>query len=77
MAIENNLASYTEIFAEKGKDFSEEAKQIAEDKLLLEKLMQTESEVQDTDAPIPQMRKNKKTLKRKWKHMVLVFVEVH
>jgi capsid protein len=40
MAIENNLASYTEIFAEKGKDFEEEAEQIAKDKLLLERLME-------------------------------------
>ena len=39
MAIENNLASYTEIFAEKGKDFAEEAKQIAEDKNLINQLL--------------------------------------
>ena len=41
MVVENNLASYTEIFAEKGKDFAEEAKQIAEDKKLLNELLQT------------------------------------
>lgn len=52
MAIENNLASYTEIFAEKGKDFAEEAKQIAEDKLLLEKLMNEQKQEEgSTDIP--------------------------
>nr|BAR32856.1 phage portal protein, lambda family (TIGR01539) [uncultured Mediterranean phage uvMED] len=44
MAIDNNLASYTEIFAEKGRDFAEEAQQIAKDKLLLEELMNKEKE---------------------------------
>ena len=39
MAIENNLASYTEIFAEKGRDFAEEAVQMAKDKLLLKELL--------------------------------------
>lgn len=39
MVTENNLASYTEIFAEKGKDFGEEAKQIAKDKNLLKELL--------------------------------------
>ena len=48
LAIENNLASYTEIFAEKGKDFAEEAKQIAKDKKLLDQLMAEESK-QDVD----------------------------
>ena len=50
MAIENNLASYTEIFAEKGKDFKQEAEQIAQDKLLLQKLFQEEEE-SNTDEP--------------------------
>jgi capsid protein len=37
--IENNLISYTDLFAEKGKDFEEEVQQIAKDKLLLQQLM--------------------------------------
>ena len=49
LAIENNLASYTEIFAEKGKDFAEEAKQIAQDKKLLQDLMSGSDEPQATE----------------------------
>lgn len=62
MAIENNLASYTEIFAEKGKDFSEEAKQIAEDKLLLEKLMNEQKEGESNNNATPE---EKEDLKKK------------
>ena len=39
MAVENNLASLTEVFAEKGKNFEEEAHQIAKDKNLLNQLL--------------------------------------
>ena len=49
MAIENNLASYTEIFAEKGKDFAEEAKQIAEDKNLINQLLNIPNETEPTE----------------------------
>ena len=37
--IDNNLISYTDLFAEKGKDFESEIKQIAKDKLLIQELM--------------------------------------
>tara|TARA_B100002019_G_scaffold291673_1_gene312528 strand:- start:1236 stop:2588 length:1353 start_codon:yes stop_codon:yes gene_type:complete len=47
MVVENNLASYTEIFAEKGKDFAEEAKQIAEDKNLLNSLLGQQEETEN------------------------------
>lgn len=46
--IDNNLISYTDLFAEKGKDFEEEVKQIAKDKLLLQELLKTDTATGDS-----------------------------
>lgn len=42
--IENNLISYTDLFAERGKDFETEVKQIAKDKMLLQQLLKVQEE---------------------------------
>lgn len=53
--IENNLISYTELFAEKGKDFEQEIKQIAKDKLLVQELMGGSKDTSDGGSNIKEL----------------------